>query len=65
MHFPLLTLCNPSKNQDYMPCLQINIGTNVFSALNHRGGVEVERSPRMREIGVQSPVVTDLSRKNR
>ena len=26
-------------------------------------GVEVERSPRMREIGVRSPVATDLSRK--
>ena len=25
---------------------------------------EVERSPRMREIGIRSPVATDLSRKN-
>ena len=30
-----------------------------------RGGVEVERSPRIREIGVRSPVATELSRKNR
>ena len=30
-----------------------------------RGGVEVECPPRMREIGVRSPVATDLSRKNR
>ena len=29
---------------------------------NRPGGVEVERSPRMREIGVQSPVATDLRR---
>ena len=28
-----------------------------------RGGVEVERLPHMREIGVRSPVATDLSRK--
>ena len=31
--------------------------------LNRRGGVIVERSPRMREIGVRSPVGTDLSLK--
>ena len=31
---------------------------------DRRGGVEVERSSRMREIGIRSPVVTDLSRKN-
>ena len=36
--------------------------SNLFS---RRGGVEVERSPRMREIGVRSPVATDMSRKNR
>ena len=30
-----------------------------------RGGVKVERLPRMREIGLRSPVATDLSRKNR
>ena len=30
-----------------------------------RGGVEVEHSPRMPEIGVGSPVSTDISRKNR
>ena len=29
------------------------------------GGLEVEHSPRMREIGVRSPVATGLSRKNR
>ena len=29
----------------------------------HRGAVKVERSPRMREIGVRFPVATDLSRK--
>ena len=29
---------------------------------HRRGGVEVERSPRMR---VRSPVATDISRKNR
>ena len=33
--------------------------------LDRRGGVEVERSPRVREIGVRSPVATDLNRKNR
>ena len=33
--------------------------------IDRRGGVEVERSPRMREIGVPVPVATDLSRKNR
>ena len=32
---------------------------------NRRGGVEVQRSPRMREIGVRSLVATDLSRKSR
>ena len=36
---------------------------NIF--INRRGGVDVERSPRVREIGVRSPVATDLSRKNR
>ena len=30
-----------------------------------RGGVGIERSSRMREIGVRSPVATDLSRNNR
>ena len=30
-----------------------------------RGGLKVEHSPRMREIGVRYPVATDLSRKNR
>ena len=30
-----------------------------------RVGAEVERSPRMREIGVRCTVATDLSRKNR
>ena len=33
--------------------------------INRRGSVEVESSPRMREIGVRFPVATDLSRKNR
>ena len=32
---------------------------------NHRSGLEVEHSPRMWEIGVQSSVETDLSHKNR
>ena len=32
---------------------------------NRRLGVEVERLPRMRKIRVRSPVVIDLSRKNR
>ena len=32
------------------------------TVLNSRVGVEVERSPCMREIGVRSPVATDLSR---
>ena len=31
---------------------------------DRRGGVEVERSPRVRKIGVRSQVATDLSRKN-
>ena len=30
---------------------------------NRRGGVELQRLPRMREIGVRSPVETDLSHK--
>ena len=30
---------------------------------DRRDGVEVERSPRVREIGARSPVATDLSRK--
>ena len=30
---------------------------------DHRGCVEVKRSPRMREIGVRSPIPTDLSLK--
>ena len=35
-----------------------------INMLKHRrGGVEVDRSPRMREIGVRFPVATDLSRK--
>ena len=33
--------------------------------IDRRGGVEVERSPRVRKIGVRLPVATDLSRKNR
>ena len=33
--------------------------------LDGRGGVEVERSPRVWMVGVQSPVATDLSRENR
>ena len=37
----------------------------VLQTHDRRGGVEVERSPRMREIGVRSPVGTDLSRLNR
>ena len=32
--------------------------------LNRRGGLVVERSPRMREIGVRKPVGTNLSRQN-
>ena len=44
--------------------------TTIFGLIfttskDHRGGLEVERSPRMREIGVRSPVGTDLSRLNR
>ena len=31
---------------------------------DRRGGVEIERSPRVREIGVRSLVATDPSRKN-
>ena len=38
--------------------------TNVNRG-DRRGGVEVERWPRMREIRVRSPVATDLSRTNR
>ena len=34
----------------------------ISQFINRRGGVEVERSPRVREIGVRSPVATDLSR---
>ena len=36
-----------------------------FSMSTTSGGEQEERSPRCREIGVQSPVATDLSRKNR
>ena len=32
----------------------------VSKLTDGRSGVEVERSPRMREIGVPSPVATDL-----
>ena len=32
---------------------------------NRSGGVKIDRSPRMREIGIRSPVATDVSRKNR
>ena len=38
---------------------------NVSFVHDRRGGVEVDRWPRMLEIGVRSPVGTDLSRKNR
>ena len=37
----------------------------IYLFLNRRGGVELERSPRVREIGVRSPIATDPSRKNR
>ena len=33
--------------------------------IHHRGGVEVERTPRMREIGVRSPVTAKRSAKPR
>ena len=33
----------------------------VLFAFNRCGGVEIDRSSRMREIGVRSPVATDLS----
>ena len=36
----------------------------IFTVINRRGGVEVERSPRMLDIGVRLPFATDLSRKN-
>ena len=32
---------------------------SILRRANRRNGVEVERSPRMREIGVRSPVATD------
>ena len=38
---------------------------NVSFVHDRRGGVEVDGWPRMLEIGVRSPVGTDLSRKNR
>ena len=38
---------------------------NVSIVHDRRGGVEVDRWPRMLEIGVRSPVGTDLSGKNR
>ena len=37
--------------------------TKWNSSISCRGGVEVERSPRIREIGVRSLVATDISRK--
>ena len=37
----------------------------LHHGFDRRSGVEVERLPRIREIGVRSPVATDLRRKNR
>ena len=34
----------------------------VSCVQNGRRGAEVEHSPRMREIGIRSPVATDLNR---
>ena len=51
--------------------LNVNVTLNVTYATQgkytnyRRGRIDVERSPRMREIGVRSPVALDLSRKNR
>ena len=51
-----------SKNQSIFrqySLYKVSFTLNTIS----RGGVEVERSPHMREIVVRFPVATDLSRK--
>ena len=51
---------------EVVPNMPIALLKYVQINSNHRrGGVEVERSPRMREIGVRFQVATDLSPKNR
>lgn len=40
--------------------LMLHIQHRGTKHLNRRGGVVVERSPRMRDIGVRSPVETNL-----
>ena len=46
--------------------LQNHYNSYIFHlTIERRCGVEVERSPRMREIEVRSPVATDLNCKNR
>ena len=52
-------------NYVYMPHDYVIIWDNYVNlqlklCCNRRGGVEVERSPRIREIRVQSPVATDV-----
>ena len=45
--------------------MSIKRSLNISRMVNvayRRGGIEVERSSGMREIGVRSPVATDLSR---
>ena len=42
-----------------------DLGLSRLGFKDRRDGVEEERSPRVLEIGIRSPVATDLSRKNR
>ena len=41
------------------------VAAKDYTHCHRHGGVEVVRSPIMREIGVRSPVATGLCRKNR
>ena len=50
--------------QEHIFLLNSTGKTLITMRYDRRGGVEVERSPRMREIGLRPPVATDLSRKN-
>ena len=59
----LIMILNQSNQLFYIKVLYFKIKKG--SSCYRRGGVKVYRSPRMREIGVRSPVATDLSCKNR
>ena len=63
------TLYNQSINQSINQSLACHTNTSVYNDTrtycDRSGGVEVERSPIMREIGVRSPVATDPKPENR